>query len=101
MRSFAEIPRYLLDLSFNHFSSIDAFVVYLGLLIFLFLLYSVFSKGAVICIVLGVITLLCMIFLAVYKSKQQKKILEGPSKQADGNDDGFIVLLNPSSVRRC
>ncbi|KAG7538879.1 Leucine-rich repeat-containing N-terminal plant-type [Arabidopsis suecica] len=54
----------------------------------------VFARGAVICIVLGVITLLCMIFLAVYKSKQQKKILKGPSKQADGSTKLVILHMD-------
>lgn len=57
--------------------------------------FSAFSKAAVICIVLGFITLLCVLLIAVYKLKQQKKLLTGSSKQAEGRDNG---LLNSSSV---
>ncbi|CAN8251910.1 unnamed protein product [Cochlearia groenlandica] len=43
-----------------------------------------FSKVYVICIALSFITLLCMLFIAVYKSKHQKEIIKGSSKQVEG-----------------
>ncbi|EOA12852.1 hypothetical protein CARUB_v10025821mg [Capsella rubella] len=53
-----------------------------------------FSRGALVCIVLGVITLLCVIFIAIYKSKQQKKILIGPSKRPEGSTKLVILHMD-------
>ncbi|ESQ31704.1 hypothetical protein EUTSA_v100036151mg, partial [Eutrema salsugineum] len=53
-----------------------------------------FSKAVVICIVLGFITLLCMIIIVVYKSKQQKKPLKGSSKQAEGSTKLVILHMD-------
>lgn len=37
-----------------------------------------------ICTVLGFIALICMILIAVYKSKQQKHVLESSPKRSEG-----------------
>ncbi|CAA7035091.1 unnamed protein product [Microthlaspi erraticum] len=56
--------------------------------------YRAFSKAAVICIVLGFITLLCILLIALYKSKQQKKLLTGSSKQAEGSTKLVILHMD-------
>jgi len=65
------------------------FLADISLTIFLALDQPVFTRVAVICMVLGFITLIGMIFIAVYKSKQQKPVLKGSSKQPEGL--GLIV----------
>ncbi|KAL0736393.1 hypothetical protein Bca4012_012603 [Brassica carinata] len=45
---------------------------------------QVFTRTSVICMVLGFITLICMVVIAVYKSKQQKQVSEGSPKQSQG-----------------
>uniref|UniRef100_M4D0R8 Protein kinase domain-containing protein n=1 Tax=Brassica campestris TaxID=3711 RepID=M4D0R8_BRACM len=52
----------------------------------------VFSKAVVICIVLGIITLLCMILIVVVKSKQQKEILKGSSSKQAEVSTKLVVL---------
>ncbi|KFK27954.1 hypothetical protein AALP_AA8G452900 [Arabis alpina] len=54
----------------------------------------VISKAFVICIVLGSITLLCTILFAVYKSKQQKKIFKGSSKQSEGSTKLVVLHMD-------
>ncbi|KAJ0231388.1 LRR receptor-like serine/threonine-protein kinase ERL2 [Hirschfeldia incana] len=55
----------------------------------------VFSKAVVICIVLGIITLLCMILIVVVKSKQQKEIIKGSSsKQAEVSTKLVILHMD-------
>ncbi|KAJ4897444.1 LRR receptor-like serine/threonine-protein kinase ERL1 [Raphanus sativus] len=55
----------------------------------------VFSKAIVICIVLGIITLLCMILIVVVRSKQQKEIIKGSSsKQAEGSTKLVILHMD-------
>jgi hypothetical protein len=55
---------------------------------------QVFTRVAVICMVLGFITLICMIFIAVYKSKQQKPVLKGSSKQPEGSTKLVILHMD-------
>ncbi|CAH8353975.1 unnamed protein product [Eruca vesicaria subsp. sativa] len=55
---------------------------------------KVFSKAVVICIVLGFITLLCMILIVVVKSKQQKEIVKGSSKQPEGSTKLVILHMD-------
>ncbi|GMJ14923.1 ERECTA-like 1 [Hibiscus trionum] len=43
-----------------------------------------FSRAAVVCMTLGFIALVAMTVLAIYKSNQQKEMLEGPMKSVSG-----------------
>ncbi|CAH2073743.1 unnamed protein product, partial [Thlaspi arvense] len=54
----------------------------------------VFTRTSVICMVLGLITLICMIVIAVYKSKQQKQVLKGSQKQSEGSTKLVILHMD-------
>ncbi|KAF2535982.1 hypothetical protein F2Q68_00023120 [Brassica cretica] len=53
---------------------------------------QVITKTSVICTVLGFITLICMILIAVYKSKQQKHVLESSPKRSEGSTTKLVIL---------
>ncbi|CAF2356374.1 LRR receptor-like serine/threonine-protein kinase ERL2 [Brassica napus] len=53
---------------------------------------QVITRTSVICMVLGFITLICMILIAVYKSKQQKNVLESSPKRSEGSTTKLVIL---------
>ncbi|XP_010555314.1 PREDICTED: LRR receptor-like serine/threonine-protein kinase ERL1 isoform X2 [Tarenaya hassleriana] len=52
------------------------------------------SRAAIICMVLGFITLLCMIIIAIYKSRQQKEILKDSSKPVEGSSKLVVLHMD-------
>ncbi|ESQ40651.1 hypothetical protein EUTSA_v10012600mg [Eutrema salsugineum] len=54
----------------------------------------VLTRTSVICMVLGFITLIVMIVIAVYKSKQQKQVLKGSPKQSEGSTKLVILHMD-------
>ncbi|CAH8312508.1 unnamed protein product [Eruca vesicaria subsp. sativa] len=55
---------------------------------------QVFTRTSVICIVLGFITLICMVVIAVYKSKQHKQVLQGSPKRSEGSTKLVILHMD-------
>lgn len=53
---------------------------------------QVITRTSVICTVLGFIALICMILIAVYKSKQQKHVLESSPKRSEGSTTKLVIL---------
>ncbi|KAF8115589.1 hypothetical protein N665_0025s0057 [Sinapis alba] len=55
---------------------------------------QVITRASVICMVLGFITLIFMVVIAVYKSKQQKQVLEDSPKRSEGSTKLVILHMD-------
>ncbi|KAI4351883.1 hypothetical protein L6164_006188 [Bauhinia variegata] len=55
---------------------------------------AIFSRAAVVCLVLGIITLLAMVIIAVYRSSQSKHLIKGSSKTGQGPPKLVILHMD-------
>lgn len=58
-------------------------------------LSELFSRVAVVCLTLGIITLLAMVIVAFYRSSQSKQLMKGSSRTGQGmlNDGTAHVIV--------
>jgi hypothetical protein len=53
----------------------------------IFFFAEIFSKVAVVCLTLGIIVLLAMVIIAIYRSIHSKQLMKGSSKTVQGMDE--------------
>lgn len=68
------------------------FIVEVLLTILSFFFSEIFSRVAVICLTLGIIILLAMIIVAIYRSIQSKQLMKGSGKMGQGMVNNRMLL---------
>lgn len=77
------------------FMQLSCLNIVMSIFVPFFFFPEIFSRVAVVCLILGIMILLAMVFVAFYRSSQSKQLMKGTSGTGQGmlNGSSFLVIV--------